>query len=63
MQKVVKSARLISQITYHYNQTCMYGRTSNTSRTKYKNLNICRFVLQLSLLNPWNLGVKSRMKM
>ena len=37
--------------------------TSNISRTKSKQLNVSRFVLQLSLPNPLKLGVKSWMKM
>ena len=40
-----------------------YRKISNISRTKSPNLNVSRLVLQLSLLNPLNTGVKSRMKM
>ena len=40
-----------------------YRETSNIRRTKHQNLNISRFVLQLSLPNPLKPGVKSRMKM
>ena len=37
-------------------------QTSNISRTKYQNLNVSRFVLQLSLPNPLMPGVKLRVK-
>ena len=36
---------------------------SNISRTKSQNLNDYRLVLQLSLSNPFEPGVKSKMKM
>ena len=41
----------------------MYRKISNLRRTKSPNLNVSRFVLQLSSPNPMNPGVKSRMKM
>ena len=40
-----------------------YRKTSSISRTKFQNLNGFRLVLQLSLLNALEPGVKSRMKM
>ena len=40
-----------------------YRQTSNMKRTKSQHLNFCRLVLQLSLPNPVELGVRSRMKM
>ena len=40
-----------------------YRKISNIRRTKSQNLNESRLVLQLSLPNPLNPGVKSRMKM
>ena len=40
-----------------------YRPTSNTSRTKFQNLNVSRPVLELSLPNPLQPGVKSRIKM
>ena len=39
-----------------------YHQTSNISRTKSRNLNVYRLVLQLSFPNPLKPGVKSRMK-
>ena len=39
-----------------------YRKTSSISRTKFQNLNGLRLVLQLSLLNALQPGVKSRMK-
>ena len=51
-----------------FTDTCIdtltiYCQTSSIKCTKYKNLNVSRLVLQLSLLNPLKSGVKSRMKM
>ena len=43
--------------------TRAYRKTSNISRSKSQNLNVSRFVLQLSFLNPLKPDVKSRMKM
>ena len=40
-----------------------YRKISNIRRTKSPNLNVSRFVLQLSLPNPMKPGVKMRMKM
>ena len=40
-----------------------YRKTSCISRTKFQNLNVSRFVLQLPLPNPLKLGVRSSMKM
>ena len=40
-----------------------YHKTSSISHIKSQNLNVSNLVLQLSLLNPFKLGVKSRMKM
>ena len=40
-----------------------YRQTSNMSPTKSQNLNVSRLVLQLSLPNPLNPGIKSRMNM
>ena len=40
-----------------------FHQTSNISRTKSQNLNVSHLVLQLSLPNQLQLGVKSRMKM
>ena len=40
-----------------------YGKISNIRCTKYENLSDCRLVLQLSLANPLEPGVKLRMKM
>ena len=40
-----------------------YRQTSNVTRTKSQNLNISRFVLQMSLPNPVKPGAKSKMKM
>ena len=40
-----------------------YCQTSNTRCTKSQNLNVSRLVLQLSLSNPLQPGVKSSMKM
>ena len=40
-----------------------YRKISNISRTKSQNLNKSRLVLQLSLPNPLQPGVESRMKM
>ena len=45
----------IPEITIH--------RQTSDGRTKSKDLNVSRLVLQLSLPNPLKLGVKSRMKM
>ena len=42
---------------------CTYRKVSNIRRTKFPNLNVSRFVLQLSLPNLMKPGVKSRMKM
>ena len=39
-----------------------YRKISNIRRTKSQNLNVSRFVLQLSSPNPMKPGVKSRMK-
>ena len=39
-----------------------YRKISNISGTKSPNLNVSRLVLQLSLSNPMQRGVKSRMK-
>ena len=41
----------------------IYQQTSNTSRTKFQNLNVYRPILQMSLANPLKPGVKSRTKM
>ena len=41
----------------------IYRQTSNIRRTEFQNLNVYRFVLQLSLPNPLQPGVESRMKM
>ena len=41
----------------------MYRKTSSISRIKSQNLNVSNLILQLSLLNPFKIGVKSRMKM
>ena len=40
----------------------IYRQTSDISRTKSKNINVSRLVMQLSLPNPLKPGVKSRMK-
>ena len=40
-----------------------YRKVSNMRRTKFPNLNVSRFVLQLSLPNLMKPGVKSKMKM
>ena len=40
-----------------------YRQTSRISRTKSENLNVPRLVLPLSLPDPLNPGVNSRMKM
>ena len=40
-----------------------YSKISTTNRNKSQNLNDSRLVWQLSLPNPLNPGVKSRMKM
>ena len=40
----------------------MHRQTSDISRTKSQNLNVSRLVLQLSLPNTLNPGVKSKMK-
>ena len=40
-----------------------YLQTSTIRRTKSQNLDVSRFVLQLSLPNPVKLGVKSRIKL
>ena len=50
-----RNSAALLQTTYH--------KTSNISRIKSQNLNVSNLVLQLSLLNPFKLGVKSRMKM
>ena len=42
---------------------CYCRQTSNIRRTKLRNLNVSRLVLQLSLSNPLKPGFKSRMKM
>ena len=44
---------------------CWFGycQISNTRHTKSKNLNISRFILQLSLPNPLKLGVGSKIRM
>ena len=41
----------------------IYRKTFNIRRTKPQSLNDSRLVLQLSLSNPLEAGVKSRMKM
>ena len=41
----------------------IYRQTSNIRRTEFQNLNVYRLVLQLSLPNPLQPGVESRMKM
>ena len=41
----------------------IYRKLSNIRRTKTLNLNVSRLVVQLSLPNPMNPGVKSRTKM
>ena len=41
----------------------MYRKVSNIKCTKFPNLNVSRFVMQLSLPNVMKPGVKSRMKM
>ena len=41
----------------------IYRKTFSISRTKFQNLNGFRLILQLSLLNALEPGVKSRMKM
>ena len=41
----------------------IYGKISNIRRIKSPDLNVSCLVLQLSLPNPMNPGVKSRMKM
>ena len=44
--------------------TLGYGKISNISRTTLPNLDVSRFVVQLSsVVNPMRRGVKSRMKM
>ena len=40
-----------------------YGQTSNIRHTLFQNLNVSHLVLQLSVPNPLNPGVKSIMKM
>ena len=40
-----------------------YRKISNNGRTKSPNLNVTRLVMQLSLSNPMQPGVKSRMKL
>ena len=40
-----------------------YRKASSISRTKFQNLTVSRVVLQLSLPNPLNPGVKSSKKM
>ena len=40
-----------------------YRKISNIRCTKYQNINDSRIILQLSLSNPLNAGVKLRMKM
>ena len=40
-----------------------YRQVSNIRRTKFQNLNVSRFVLQLSLPNPLKSDAESRMKM
>ena len=42
---------------------CQYRQTCNISRTKSQNLDVSRLVLQVSLSNPLEPGVKSSMKM
>ena len=44
-------------------QNDKYCQISNISRTTSQNWNLSRLVLQLSLLNPLEAGVKSIMKM
>ena len=56
-QCIYTTLQHISRIKVHYHLT------SNISRAEYLNLNICRLVVQLSLLNPLKPGIKSRMKM
>ena len=53
---------IFSELVFVYEKV-EYRQTSNIRRTKSKNLNVSRPVLQLSLPNPMNPGVKSRMKM
>ena len=43
--------------------TCIYHKTSSTSRTKSQSLNVSCILVQLSSLNPLKPGVKLRMKM
>ena len=49
--------------TQHKYIICIYRKISNIRRTKTRNLNVYRLVLQLSLPNPMKPGVKSRIKM
>ena len=52
--------------TFNLHASCLnkwYCQTSNISHTKSQHLNVSRLILQLSLPNPLQPGVKSRMKM
>ena len=46
-----------------YGVEAYYRQTSNISGTKYRNLNVSRLALHLSLHSPLKQGVKSGMKM
>ena len=48
---------------YDCRQFKHYRKVSNIKRTKSKNIEVFRLVLQLSLPNTLKPGVKSRMKM
>ena len=56
-ESMVLCKSVVSSVLIHYCQTF------NISCTKFQNLNFSRLVLQLSLPNPLNPGVKSKMKM
>ena len=53
----------ICQVIVPCDISVIYRKISNIRRTKSPNLNVSSLVLQLSLHNPMQPGVKSRMKM